>query len=212
MIREDYQMPRMDARPSSTKAMAGRKTNLGTAGNMPSCHVEIKAGLAEAESRPLLVRKKLIVRTFARSPDHSRSGVGEPQKAPLRLAPKAAPPAGSHAPPLSKPKSELSIIRAWLRVTWPALFCDPPKPLVVGIHKPIMARASEAGLRWYAVGVALRDWTRRPRYLEALAADRAMRWGLDGEAIERVASEHQALARRQLADLVKAQPTKPASS
>jgi sRNA-binding protein len=84
------------------------------------------------------------------------------------------------------------------------LFGGEPKPLAIGVGETIMARAGAAGFKRYTVGTALHHWTQSPLYLAAIAGEGAMRWSLAGEAVERVATEHQAGARQQLAALAQA--------
>jgi sRNA-binding protein len=93
---------------------------------------------------------------------------------------------------------------AWLRTAWPVLFCKPPRPLAVGLGQEIVARGLKAGIKPHAIGAALRHWTNSRGYLESLAAAGAVRWGLDGAAVDFVASEHQADARERLAALAAA--------
>lgn len=112
---------------------------------------------------------------------------------------------------------ELRAARAWLCATWPALFGGEARPLAIGIGPEIMAQAAAAGLTRYVVGTALHRWTHSPGYLAAVAAHGAVRWGLTGTAVDFVAPEHQAAARKELVAIGAAAraaeaPRKPAGS
>jgi sRNA-binding protein len=96
-----------------------------------------------------------------------------------------------------KPRAAL----LWLRSTWPDLFGKPPKPLAMGIGVEIVAKARDAGLKPYAVGTFLYHWTQSRRYLDALAAKDAVRWGLGGTAVDFASREHQVVALVQLSAL-----------
>jgi sRNA-binding protein len=91
---------------------------------------------------------------------------------------------------------------AWLKAAFPVLFGYPPRPLAVGIGKLITPAARAAGVKPYDVGAALHYFTRGQSYLKALAADGAMRFGLDGEPVGPVEPEHRTEALKLLAVIV----------
>lgn len=90
----------------------------------------------------------------------------------------------------------------WLAEAYPALFTDPPKPLVYGAHQVILldprrpAQVSANGLRG-----ALRAWVRRPEYLTALVCPGAYRFWLDGTPAHRVLRADANAARSSLSKL-----------
>jgi sRNA-binding protein len=129
-------------------------------------------------------------------------------KPPPRQQPQAPAPVPKPPPALTGKRKRAADAAAWLKATWPALFNHPPKPLAIGIGAAIMAHARAAGHAPYAVGTFLHRWTHSPRYLHAIAAKGAVRWGLSGTAVDFVASEHQAGARLKLAELAAAKAAK----
>jgi ProQ/FINO family len=162
-------------------------------------------------------RTKLIVRTFEKKA--SRYAEKALAKA---MAPAEAKPPPPAEKPAAKPKIRvpgpgadrkpgLSVAEQrqrkrarldalmWLKTTYPALFDYPPRPLAVGIGKLITAAAREAGVKREDVGAALHYFTRGQSYLAALAADGAMRFGLDGEPVGPVEPEHRTEALKLLA-------------
>jgi hypothetical protein len=166
-------------------------------------------------------RKKLIVRSFEPKP----SRYAEKAAAKLELKPhqpdvisrdaalKAEPkirepgPGVDRKPGLSvaeqrqRKRARLAAL-AWLKVAYPALFGYPPRPLAIGIGKLITAAAREAGVKREDVGAALHYFTRGQSYLAALAADGAVRFGLDGEPVGPVEPEHRTEALKLLAVIV----------
>lgn len=63
---------------------------------------------------------------------------------------------------------------------WPDLFCDPPKPLAIGIYDDLMAQLGQKeGHSWLKRGVY--SWVNSWSYKKALAAGGA-RFNLDGES------------------------------
>jgi sRNA-binding protein len=113
-----------------------------------------------------------------------------------------------------KPASAAAITRLTmkLRARWPAAYCEPPKPLALGISRDIVSALypRDWSLMGYAFfsytrpGVTLRDtmhaWTHDPRYLAACSRG-AARINLDGVPVGTVsdadavwaASEYQRL-------------------
>ncbi|MCA0940190.1 ProQ/FinO family protein [Salipiger pacificus] len=88
-------------------------------------------------------------------------------------------------------------VLAELIAQFPTLF-DPehPRPLALRLSGELVRATSGS---WSATGLALHHWTRRRRYLEALAAPDAQRYNLDGTISEPVSEEHRQHARDQLA-------------
>ena len=64
------------------------------------------------------------------------------------------------------------------------------KPLAIGVGRQIWPQAKAAGIRRRALNDALKFRTTSLRYLDALASDTAMRFDLDGCAVESVSIEH----------------------
>jgi hypothetical protein len=169
--------------------------------------------------------KKLIVRTFAPKPSRYAEKVKAKAATQIELTQhqpavisrgdglKAKPkihvpgPAADRKPGVSvaeqrrRKRARLAAL-AWLKAAYPALFGYPPRPLAVGIGKLITAAAREAGVKREDVGAALHNFTRGQSYLKALAADGAMRFGLDGEPVGPVEPEHRTEALKLLAVIV----------
>jgi ProQ/FINO family len=82
----------------------------------------------------------------------------------------------------------------WLASTYPAVFGADVKPLVIGAGRLIWPRAKAEGVGRSALNDALQRRTTAPAYLDALSADGALRFGLDGLAIEPVSPEHRECA------------------
>jgi hypothetical protein len=164
--------------------------------------------------------KKLTVRTFAAKP----SRYAEKVKAKIAadtpmpgdtVMPQAPAPAKAPAPaaattatitvmPTMIPRSPLSAhVRArrkarsetlaWLRNAYPALM-GSPKPLPLRFGDMVFLRAQEAGCTLQAVRDAIKFHCNGIAYLEALAAEGAMRCDLEGAPIEPVSPKHQAFA------------------
>jgi hypothetical protein len=89
----------------------------------------------------------------------------------------------------------------WLGREYPLAFGPTVKPLAIGIGRALWPAAEAAGITHRALGDALKRRTNSPAYLEALAADGAMRIGLDGDAVGPVDIEHQVFALDRLADI-----------
>ena len=161
--------------------------------------------------------KKLIVRTFEPKPsryaeraaaksDKPPQPESIPRGATLEAQPKIRVPGPrvDRKPGLSaveqrqRKRARLAAL-AWLKAAYPALFGYPPRPLAIGIGKLITAAAREAGVKREDVGAALHYFTRGQSYLAALAADGAMRFGLDGEPVGPVEPEHRTEALKLLA-------------
>ena len=83
-----------------------------------------------------------------------------------------------------------------------ALFGYPPRPLAVGIGKLITPAARAAGIKREDIGRALHFHTGSHAYLNALAADGAMRFGLDGEPVGPVEPVHRTETLKLLAVIV----------
>ena len=77
-----------------------------------------------------------------------------------------------------------------LRAIAPSVFCIPPKPLAVGIHKQIEALVA-GDFTAADVRKALRVWCRWKPYRAALIAG-APRYALDGTVAGEVSAEHAA--------------------
>ena len=166
-------------------------------------------------------RKKLIVRTFEKKPgryyEKAAAKVADaPPLSPPPAAKKPEPepfkervpgPGVDRKPGLSvaeqrqRKRARLAAL-AWLKAAYPVLFGYPPRPLAVGIGKLITPAARAAGVKPYDVGAALHYFTRGQSYLKALAADGAMRFGLDGEPVGPVEPEHRTEALKLLAVIV----------
>ena len=91
----------------------------------------------------------------------------------------------------------------WLAATYPASFWlnGDVKPVAIGVGKLIWPAAKAAMIGRRALNDALSRRASSLAYLEALAADGAMRVGLDGDAIEAVSIEHQVFALDRLAEI-----------
>ncbi len=159
-------------------------------------------------------RKKLIVRTFT-----TRSTSAAPLRSSTLAAPIApvAPPvpcvadaavADAYNTRDCRRKAELAAARAWLRTSFSVAFGFPVLPLAVGVGKDIEARAAAAGLKRSAIKAALRYRTSSRAYIEAVAAEGATRFDLDGQAVETVSGEHQAHARASIAAMAAARPAR----
>jgi ProQ/FINO family len=170
--------------------------------------------------------RKLIVRTFEPKPNtytakvkakaelepqqphlNSTSSKRQPRGAESKAKPKVRVPGpgADRKPGLSlaeqrqRKRARLAAL-AWLKATFPVLFdAYPPRPLMVGVGKLIAPIAREAGVKRHDVGAALHYFTRGQSYLAALAADGAMRFGLDGEPVGPVEPEHRTEALKLLA-------------
>jgi len=95
---------------------------------------------------------------------------------------------------------QLREAREWLQRRFPEVF-RPGVPLAIGIHGPIHETArAEGGPEPWAVRAVLDSWTRHPKYLKGLIAQRTRRH-LDGSEAEPVTQEQAERARRQLAEL-----------
>jgi len=95
---------------------------------------------------------------------------------------------------------QLREAREWLQRRFPEVF-QPGVPLAIGIHGPIHETArAEGGPEPWAVRAALDSWTRHPKYLKGLIAQRTRRH-LDGSEAEPVTAEQAERARQQLAEL-----------
>jgi sRNA-binding protein len=75
-------------------------------------------------------------------------------------------------------------VLAILRELWPAAFCLPPKPLVIGVHNQIKEALGEVP----ELGVTLRYWTTRLTYVKAVSCG-ADRINLDGSVAGPMAAE-----------------------
>ncbi|HEY5871556.1 MAG TPA: ProQ/FINO family protein [Candidatus Tectomicrobia bacterium] len=92
------------------------------------------------------------------------------------------------------PSQALALL-AMLTERYPATFRhegEPPKPLAIGITERL---TTELALDGAVVTDAMRLYTRRRAYQQALREPGALRVGLDGTPTEPVAPEHQAAAR-----------------
>jgi hypothetical protein len=141
---------------------------------------------------PSARRHRVVVKTFADLKSAAASVKAAPV-IPVRVTAKLPPPAAEQpakptAPTAKQRKRHHARILAseWLRQTYPALFGWPPRPLMVGIGLPIVEAGQAAGFKRAHIGRARWFHVSRGRYLEALAAEGAMRHGLDGEPVEPV--------------------------
>ena len=75
------------------------------------------------------------------------------------------------------------------------------KPVAIGVGKLIWPEAKAEGIKRRAFNDALSRRASSLAYLEALAADGAMRVGLDGDAVEAVSIEHQVFALDRIAKI-----------
>jgi sRNA-binding protein len=89
----------------------------------------------------------------------------------------------------------------WLAAAYPATFGPDVRPLAPGVGKLIWPEAKAAGINRQSFNVAIGRRVKSPAYLRALAADGALRIGLDGAAIEPVSEEHQVNALDCLAEI-----------
>ena len=89
----------------------------------------------------------------------------------------------------------------WLASTYPLAFGADVKPVAIGVGKLIWPDAKAAGIKRRGFNDALSRRASSRAYLEALAADGAMRFGLDGDAVEAVSIEHQVLALDRIAKI-----------
>lgn len=90
---------------------------------------------------------------------------------------------------------------AWLATTYPAVFGVVVKPLMLGAGRAIWPEAQAAGVKRAALNAAMKWHTNSFAYLDALVEPGAMRFGLDGNAIEAVSEEHRAVAVARKAEL-----------
>jgi ProP effector len=118
----------------------------------------------------------------------------------LNKTPEPPPPAETRKPTAEEAAAAIAEARRWLEATFPAAFGPQVKPLAIGAHREVMAKAFEAGrpLRW--TRSALRRHTGSYTYLRALAAEGAWRHDLHGNTTETVAPEHREHAKEQLAE------------
>ena len=100
-----------------------------------------------------------------------------------------SPPAAAHR----ARATDRAAAKTWLRSTFPALFSSP-LPIALGLGREIVALAIASGYSKKAINDAMHAHVTRPQYFEALAAEGAMRHGLDGCVIEPVGHEHRAQA------------------
>ena len=77
--------------------------------------------------------------------------------------------------------------------------------LAIGVGRQIWPQAKAAGIRRRALNDALQCRTTSLRYLDALASDAAMRFDLDGDAVESVSIEHRRRALEMKAGLERIQ-------
>ena len=89
---------------------------------------------------------------------------------------------------------------AWLKAAYPALM-GPPLPLPLRFGDMVFPGAQEAGCTLQAVRDAIKFHCNGIAYLEAMAAEGAMRCDLNGVPIEPVSAKHQAFAKRRLAEI-----------
>jgi sRNA-binding protein len=81
----------------------------------------------------------------------------------------------------------------------PAAFCNPPRPLAIGIGDEIRALVGD-DFKGYVVGSVLWRWCGRRAYLQALV-DGGVRIALDGTERGQVTPEEQEAAANALAEL-----------
>lgn len=96
-----------------------------------------------------------------------------------------------------------------LRERWPQAFCDPPRPLPLGVlaelHRTLYP--TEHGRNWEftanarALASALAAWCSQRAYFEACVTPRTPRYGLDGAVRGEVSEAQAAFARASLARL-----------
>jgi hypothetical protein len=89
----------------------------------------------------------------------------------------------------------------WLASTYPLAFGADVKPVAIGVGKLIWPDAKAEGIKRRGFNDALSRRASSRAYLKALAADGAMRVGLDGDAVEAVSIEHQVLALDRIAKI-----------
>ena len=91
----------------------------------------------------------------------------------------------------------------WLAATYPGAFGlnGDVKPVAIGVGKLIWPAAQAARIGRRALNDALSRRASSLAYLSALAADGAMRVGLDGDVVEPVSLEHQVFALDRLAEI-----------
>jgi ProQ/FINO family len=130
----------------------------------------------------------------------------EARPPPFRLAPPGLEPATEREPPAGPQgpcDAAAARIAAWLAATYPAAFGlnGDVKPVAIGVGKLIWPAAKAAGIGRRALNDALSRRSGSPAYLEALAADGAVRIDLDGAVVEPVGLEHQVNALDRLAKI-----------
>ena len=81
---------------------------------------------------------------------------------------------------------------AWLAETYPAAFGSVVRPLALGAGRLVWPEAKRRGIKRRALNAALKRHTGSLAYLDALAADGAMRFGLDGQPMGPLSAEHRA--------------------
>lgn len=81
-----------------------------------------------------------------------------------------------------------------IQTRWPMVFDqEAPKPLAIGVHSVI---AEETGGDPYVVRTALKYWTQKKAYRQALVADDAMRYQPDGTPVGPVSQDDRERATR----------------
>ena len=165
-------------------------------------------------------KKKLTVVTFAsrrekppsrQAPDLQPQALAPTPKPSPPAPPPISPPAAAAEPKPLSPAGRRKLARkaalAWLKETYPHLFCRPPLPLALGIGAAIVARACQSGFKPYANrdGIALLDKLAPTTSRRSAPTKGTMRRALNGAPVEPVADEHQVDARERIAALEAAQ-------
>jgi hypothetical protein len=153
---------------------------------------------------PTLAAKLGVPRSSAR-PGAKRIIVLTPQPAPPRPSrtarpPRVAQPKAPPKPPASKRQRQALATLAIMHARWPRAFPPPGsrarlQPVAVGIHAQIAAAAPDLTAR--RIDLALRAWTGRLSYLEALAKGRP-RVDINGCVVAQTTDAERADARERL--------------
>lgn len=85
-------------------------------------------------------------------------------------------------------RQERKQMLAVLSAFYPVFDLEKPKPLAIGSQAQIMEALPDASRK--SVQRFLRFWTKRKAYLQAIQADDAVRYNLDGSVAGPVAEQH----------------------
>jgi hypothetical protein len=150
--------------------------------------------------------------------------VRQPRPGPTRRCRLQTPPARAERPPARPPAPPVDprILAArarrlardaatdWLQRTYPNVFGAEVRPLAIGVGAVIWPIAKAAGITRKAYNDAILRRVNSVFYRKALAVDGAVRFDLEGNAVDVVSPEHRLQALERLASINPA-PTRPDS-